>query len=65
LDENLNTLDELILSRGVEADSGFSIGRPAFDGKNLYVAGEDEALGKNNSRIVVYSISVPAISEDV
>jgi len=65
LDEKLNLLDELILSRGVEANSDFWYGRPAFDGRNLYVAGEDKALGRNNSRIVVYSISVSTARVDV
>jgi len=65
LDERLNLLDKLILSRGVEANSDFWYGRPAFDGKDLYVAGEDEALGRNNKRVVVYSISVPTARVDV
>jgi len=65
LDGNLNLLDELILNAGVRADSDFRTGRPAFDGRNLYVAGEDKALGRNNSRIVVYSISVPTARVDV
>jgi len=59
LDEDLNLLGEYILSKGVEANSRFWIGKPAFDGKDLYVAGYDLALGENNSRIIVYSISLP------
>jgi len=65
LDERLNLLDKLVLSRGVEANSDFWYGRPAFDGKDLYVAGKDEALGRNNKRVVVYSISVPTARVDV
>jgi len=60
-DEDLNLLSELILSKGVEADSWFSNDKPAFDGRNLYVAGWDEALGGYNTRIVVYSISLPTV----
>jgi len=60
-DKELNLLGELVLSKGVEANSWFSIGRPAFDGRSLYVAGDDEALGKDNQRIVVYSISIPSM----
>jgi len=58
-DEELNLLRELILSKGVETYSGFGWGRPAFDGRSLYVAGNDNALGESNSRIVVYSIPLP------
>jgi len=57
LDENLNLRGELILNKGVEAHSYFGWGKPAFDGMSLYVTGWDYALGENNSRIVVYSIS--------
>jgi len=57
-DEDLNLLGAHILSKGVEADSWFSIGKLAFDGRNLYVAGYDEALGKYNTRMVVYSVKV-------
>jgi len=58
-DEKLNLLGELILSEGVEANSFFDhIGGPAFDGKNLYVAGYGGALGEDNIKIVVYSISL-------
>mgnify|MGYP001772537166 CR=1 FL=1 len=58
-DRELNLVDELILSRGVEADSYFLAGSPAFDGRSLYVAGHDLALGEGKARIVVYSISAP------
>jgi len=56
IDERLNLLGEYVLSRDVEANSYFFIGKPAFDGRSLYVAGYDYALGR--SRIVVYSISI-------
>jgi len=59
-DDELNLVDEFILSKGVEADSQFLSGRPALDGRNLYAAGWDGALDENNNRIVVYSISLPA-----
>jgi len=63
LDKDLHLLSEHILSKGVEANSWFWGGRPAFDGKNLYVAGWDKALGKKNARVVVYSISLPTTSQ--
>jgi len=56
LDEELNLLGELVLSKGVEADSWFTGGRLAFDGRSLYAAGYDNAM--NNTRIVIYSISL-------
>jgi len=59
LDEGLSPLGELILSKDVEAHSFFSGGRPASDGRNLYAAGWDKALGEVNTRIDVYSISLP------
>jgi len=55
LDRELNLLDEIALSK-VKAYSYFILGRPAFDGRSLYVAGYDYALGM--SRIVVYAIDV-------
>jgi len=62
LDKELNFLGEHVLSKDVEADSWFwPGGRPAFDGRNLYVAGWDEALDYYNTRIVVYSISLPTV----
>jgi len=54
-DEDLNLLGELILNKGVEVSSHFWEGRPAFDGRSLYVAGPDY-LGGGKGRIVVYSI---------
>jgi len=60
-DEELNLLGELVLSKGVEAHSHLWFGKPAFDGKNLYVAGYDSTSGYDNRRIVVYSISVTSI----
>lgn len=60
-DKDLKLLSEHVLSKGVEADSWFSLGKPAFDGKNLYVAGYDYALG--DKRIVVYSISLPTTTQ--
>jgi len=60
-DKGLNLLDEHILSKGVEAHSYFALGRPAFDGRSLYVAGGDYALGWGNGRIVVYSIQTPSM----
>jgi len=62
LDKELNFLGGHILSKDVDADSWFwPGGKPAFDGKNLYVAGYDLALGENNTRIIVYSISLPTV----
>jgi len=52
LDEDLNPMGELILSKNVEGDSFFWRGRPAFDGRNLYVAGFDY------KRSIIYSISL-------
>jgi len=52
-DENLNPVGKHVFA---EAYSGFLFGRSAFDGKSLYVAGNDIALGEY--RIVVYSISL-------
>jgi len=60
-DKELNLLGEHILSKGVEAHSFFWHNKPAFDGRNLYVAGFDRALGIDNERIVVYSISIPSM----
>jgi len=61
-DRELNLLAELFLNEEVEADSDFLDGRPAFDGENLYVAGQEDVFGYIN-RIAIYSISLPAISK--
>jgi len=60
LDNNLNIVDEYVLSRNVDANvtSSFMEGKASFDGKNIYVAGVDRALGWYNLRIVVYSIAI-------
>jgi hypothetical protein len=60
-DKNLNLIDRVILSHDVNATAIFNIGKMAFDGKNLYVAGYDNEPG--NQRWVVYSISIFAQSE--
>jgi hypothetical protein len=60
-DKNLNLIDRVILSHDVNATAIFNIGRMAFDGKNLYIAGYDNEPG--NQRWVVYSISIFAQSE--
>jgi len=52
-DENLNPVGKRVFA---ETYSGFLFGRSAFDGKSLYIAGNDIALGEY--RIVVYSISL-------
>jgi len=59
LDSELNIIEKHVLSENVNADSYFFPGRPCFDGKNIYVAGCDEALGKDRGRWVTYSILVP------
>jgi len=56
LDSELNIIEKYVLSENVDADSCFWLGRQCFDGKNIYVAGFDCALG--NYRWVVYSIAV-------
>jgi len=58
LDSELNMIEKHVLSENVNADSLFLKGRPCFDGKNVYVAGFDYALG-NYSRWAVYSLAVP------
>ncbi|ADM27634.1 Nitrous oxidase accessory protein [Ignisphaera aggregans DSM 17230] len=58
LDNNLNLVDEYVLSRDIDANSYFWPGKASFDGESIYVAGVDRALGENNWRIVVYSIAV-------
>jgi hypothetical protein len=60
-DKNLNLIDRVILSHDVNATAIFNIGRMAFDGKNLYIAGYDNEPG--NQRWVVYSVSIFAESE--
>jgi hypothetical protein len=55
-DKNLNLIDRVILSYDVNAQSMFSTGRMAFDGKNLYIVGTDNWQG--NERWVIYSISI-------
>jgi hypothetical protein len=60
-DKNLNLIDRVILSHDVNATAIFNIGRMAFDGKNLYIAGYDNEPG--NERWVIYSVSIFAESE--
>jgi hypothetical protein len=60
-DKNLNLIDRVILSHDVNATAMFNIGRMAFDGKNLYIAGYDNE--PRNQRWVVYSVSIFAESE--
>jgi len=56
----LNILSTYVLNKDLNASSYFNIGRPSFDGRSIYVAGSDEALGEWNDRWVVYSIPVVA-----
>jgi len=58
-DTNLNIVKRYELS---ENPSYFDIGRPALEGNNIYVAGHDETLGKGNSRVVVYSLSIESVA---
>jgi len=59
LDSELNMIERYVLSKNVDADSSFTqAGRSYFDGRNIYVAGLDEALGQDRKRWVVYSIAV-------
>jgi len=58
LDRDLNIVNEYVLNRDVDAHSHFDMGRASFDGENIYVAGVDEALGRDNKRIVIYSIAI-------
>jgi len=55
LDGELNILEKYVLYGNVNADS-FLGAKPCFDGRNIYVAGFNEALGAR--RWVVYSIAV-------
>jgi len=66
-DTNLNLVKVYVLNGNVNADSYFSIiggtsGRPALEGNNVYVAGYDYAPGKENSRVVVYSLSLEGVT---
>jgi len=57
-DANLNIVKGYVLSENINATSYFYIGRPVLEGNSIYVAGIDYALGSENSRIVVYSLSI-------
>jgi len=59
---NLNLVKSHVLSKNVDADSYFYVGRPALEGNNIYVAGIDFTLGSENSRIVVYSLSIEGVT---
>jgi len=45
-DADLNPVEEYVLSENVETDSHFHTGMPVLDGKNVYVAGIENTLGK-------------------
>jgi len=58
LDSKLKVVEEYILSMNVNANSYFS-SKHSCDGRNMYVAGYDTALGEEKCRWVIYSILVP------
>jgi len=61
-DTNLNLVKSYVLSENISAHSYFYGGRPALEGNNIYVAGLDHALGIENSRVVVYSLSIEGVT---
>jgi len=61
-DTNLSIIKRYVLSENVNAHSTFQVGRPALEGSNIYVAGIDYALGSENSRVVVYSLSIGGVT---
>jgi len=50
-----------VLSKNVNADSAFFIGRPALERNNIYAAGYDHAPSPRDSRIVVCSLSLEGV----
>jgi len=61
-DTSLNIVKRYVLSENVNADSYFNFGRPTLEGNNIYVAGYDYVPGKDDSRIVVYSLSLEGVT---
>jgi len=61
-DTGLNKVQEYILSENVSALSDFREGKPALEGNNIYLAGIDYSLGRGDSRVVVYSLSLVSVT---
>jgi hypothetical protein len=47
-DKNLNQIERIILGRSIRGHAWFDMGKMAFDGKNLYVAGSNEVRVNQN-----------------
>jgi len=61
-DADLNLVKSYVLSENVSARSHFYFGRPVLEGDNIYVAGFDYAPGRENTRVVVYSLTLEGVT---
>jgi hypothetical protein len=59
-DKNLSQIEKIVLSLDINELSALSIGRMAFDGKNLYIAGY--SYSGLDTEWVIYSISISTSS---
>jgi len=57
-DTDLNLVKRYVLSGGVNANSNFYIGGLVLEGNNVYVVGYDYAPGREDSRVIVYSLTL-------
>ncbi|PLJ77215.1 DUF7577 domain-containing protein [Infirmifilum sp. SLHALR2] len=60
LDSQLNAVGEYVLGRSANASAGIALssGKPCFDGRNIYFAGDDYFVLNKENWWVVYSIAV-------